>query len=228
MYSEATLGKYIKKVKDLVKNFKKLPLGKLKTSFSYGNTKIGKVLNVSLPAIVTCGNCAKCKELCYDIKACIQYPGTTEARARNKAILEKDRDEYFRRISEKCRRRRKNLYFRWHVAGEIVDFDYFCRMVEVARENPRFLFWTYTKMYGIVNAYVDKYGREAIPENFIIMFSEWRGVPMKNPHGFPVFTVVFKGETEPENMWKCPGNCDVCKEAHRGCIKGENTYNLEH
>ena len=202
----------------------------VRMAISQGNRKIGRVMNVSLPPILTCANCSECKFLCYDIKACNQYPNTViDARARNLAILLEDRDAYFRQIDEAISRRRKNKFFRWHVAGDILDADYLANMVDIARAHPDFVFWTYTKNYGVVNEYCERRGgRSAIPENLSIMFSEWRGMPMSNPFHFPEFSVVFKDdEVKPVGHY-CPGNCDICKEQHRGCIAGETTYCHEH
>lgn len=190
-------------------------------------------MNVSLMPVMTCGNCKECKGFCYDIKACLQYPDTViNARMRNTVLARKYRETFFALIDAKMSRRRKNKYFRWHVAGDILDMDYFVRMVENARRHPDFTIWTYTKMYKIVNAYCARYGRDAIPANFHIMFSKWDGLAMENPFNFPVFACRMKdGNKDPmawETMYKCPGNCDICKKACRGCIAGENTYNDEH
>ena len=199
-----------------------------KMCISSGNRKIGRVMNVSLPPVLTCANCKECMHICYDIKACLQYPQTViNARMRNYILLLKDRDEYFRRVDEKMRRRRTNKFFRWHVAGDIIDLDYFVRMVENARNHPDFTIWTYTKNYSVVNEYCDIYGVESIPSNLHIMFSEWRGLPMINPYHFPEFRVVFKDEEKPSGFY-CPGNCDICKACKRGCIGGETTYCNEH
>ena len=146
---------------------------------------------------------------------------------RNLAILEKDREVYFDRIEQAISRRRKNKWFRWHVAGDIVDFDYFVHMAEISREHPDFTFWTYTKNYAVVNSYCAVYGKDNIPANFTVMFSEWRGMPLDNPYGFPEFRVVFKDEQPPKGFY-CPGNCDICKEQRRGCVAGETTYCKEH
>jgi hypothetical protein len=177
--------------------------------------------------IVTCKNCGECRFYCYDIKACLQYSNVIDARTKNTVILQKDRDEYFRRIDEAMNRKRTNKYFRWHVSGDIVDLDYFRRMVENARNHSDFVIWTYTKNYDIVNEYCDKYGKNSIPVNFSVMFSEWKGLPMSNPYEFPVFACRMPEENERDysrKMWKCPGNCDTCKEAGRGCVKGESSY----
>ena len=199
-------------------------------AISAGNRKIGRVLNVSLPPVLTCANCSECRFLCYDIKACLQYPNVIDARARNLAILRADRAEYFKRIDDRLSRRRKNKFFRWHVSGDIVDSDYLARMIETANNHPDFVFWTYTKNYRVVNEYVAAHGgsRDAIPGNLSIMFSEWRGMPMDNPYRFPEFSVVFKNDPVKPVGHYCPGNCDVCKAARRGCIAGETTYCHEH
>lgn len=238
MFKNETLKKYQdnmrKKIAELTAIARKNP-DTLKTHFSNGNSKIGKVLNVSTAPVFTCHNCDGCRGFCYDIKACLQYTNTVlPARAENTVLAIHYRDKFFDEIEKKLKRRRAHKFFRWHVGGEIIDFDYFCRMVEVAKKFPDFYFWTYTKMYTIVNMYVEKYGRDAIPKNFTIMFSEWDGMPIYNPYNFPVFSCKLKAGNKnhtPDyfnNLWKCPGNCDICKKAGRGCMAAENTYADEH
>ena len=226
MYRRETIDRVLTMARETGKRLEAVPVDEIKIAISHGNRKIGRAMNVSLMPIFTCKNCDACKWLCYDIKACVQYPNTViDARMRNTILLRRDRDEFFSRIDAAISRRRKNKFFRWHVAGDIVDADYFARMVDIARRHDDFIFWTYTKVYGIVNAWIDENG--PLPENFHVMFSEWRGMPMDNPHGLPEFRVVFKDEEKPAGHY-CPGNCDICKNQHRGCVAGETTYCLEH
>ncbi len=223
-YSIESIRKVVRLLTECAEMYAARPLDDIKLCISKGNRKIGRAMNVSLPPILSCGNCKECQHFCYDIRACLQYPNTViDARIRNWTILNKNRDKYFSLIDEACTRRRNNKMFRWHVSGEIVDIDYFCRMVEIARKHPDFTFWTYTKMYAIVNEYCDKYGRESIPANFSVMFSEWRGVPMVNPYGFGEFRALYEGESIPKDAFYCPSNCDICKANGRGCIVNENT-----
>ena len=226
-YRTETLRKLMIRFRALLAYYMTLPVEQIKMCISAGNRKIGRVMNVSLPPILTCANCSGCLHLCYDIKACIQYASCLDARIRNLAILQLDRAEYFRRIEQAISRRRTNKYFRWHVAGDIIDIDYFDHMVRIAREHADFVFWTYTKNYGVVNAWVAEHGLENIPANLSVMFSEWRGMPMDNPYGFAEFRVVFKDEERPQGFY-CPGNCDVCKAAGRGCVARETVYCMEH
>ena len=172
MYSKETLEKVraelTRKTREYIAT---QDAARVKLAISAGNRKIGRVMNVSLPPMLTCHNCAQCQQICYDVKACAQYPDTViDARARNLAILKLDRDAYFARIDAAMNRRRKNKFFRWHVAGDIVDLDYFVRMVENARKHPDFIIWTYTKHYAIVNQYCETFGRDSIPKTCISCF----------------------------------------------------------
>lgn len=123
-------------------------------------------------------------------------------------------------------RARKIRWMRWHTGGEIVDYDYLCRMMEVARAVKNFTFWAYTKRYALVNQYIREHG--PLPENFKMMFSEWDGLPMDNPYGLPVFKCRLKGTPVPDIAWKCPGKCDICNRLGRGCVAGESAWIDEH
>lgn len=232
-YKQETIKKMLENAGELIRRYSRMNPDDIPLCISNGNTKIGRVMNVSHMPILGCPNCKKCSRFCYDVKACVRFANSTlDARVRNWVILKHDRDGYFLRIEEKINRRRRNKYFRWHVAGDIIDRDYFERMVAIAERHPDFLFWTYTKTYGIVNGYIADGGK--IPANLKVMFSEWDGVAMENPYGLPIFTVRLKDGNKNharewfDNLFRCPGNCDVCKKLNRGCIAGEDTYNDEH
>ncbi len=229
-YKQETIKNLMVKAREIRKHFENMKASDLKVSVSMGNRKIGRVMNVSTMPIMACGNCKECSGYCYDVKACIQYRNVLDARIRNLVMAVKYRDEFFRQIDNRISRRRVNKYFRWHVAGDILDYDYFSRMVDIARKHPGFVFWTYTKMYHIVNQYIAN--GNIVPGNFHIMFSKWDGLAMDNPYNFPVFACRMKdGNVDYipfESYYKCPGNCDICKQANRGCINGENSYADEH
>lgn len=235
MLKKATIKKVLGNVKKSMSDFLAMDPEKLHVSISRGNDKIGRVLNVSTSPVITCGNCKECAPFCYAMRDLYRFANTViPARAKNTVLAMYHRDKYFAEIDKAMSRKRTNKYFRYHVAGEIIDFDYLCRMVETARNHPDFIVWTYTKMHALVNLYCKTYGREAIPNNFIIMFSEWDGMPLINPYNFPIFTCKLKkgNKNHPaeyfETLYKCPGNCDDCKRDKRGCIVGESTYCNEH
>lgn len=230
MYTNEGIKKAIDGIKQAIEQANSAPLEELKVCISDGNKKIGNTLNVSLPPVITCGNCSGCMRYCYDIKAVLQYANVRSARAKNYSILTRSPEKYFSEIVKKLEKRRKNKFFRWHVSGDIPNYEYLCSMVYIARLFPSFRFWTYTKRYDIVNQYVREHGgnRACVPSNLSIMFSEWRGMPMVNPFGFPEFRVVMKGEKKPENVKWCCGNCNVCIHANSHCVKGETVYCMEH
>ncbi len=233
MYKLDTIKRMIASANGYKAKYEKVDIAAVKPCISTGNTKIGRVLNVSLMPVMTCGNCEHCMGYCYDVKSCVRFPDTViDARMRNTVLLQRDRDAYFKAIADKCARRRKNMFFRWHVAGDIVDIDYLDRMIAIARQFPNFRFWTYTKMYRLVNEYVRTHGgnrQTAIPSNLSIMFSEWSGVEMPNPYGFPKFSCRLASEHDKVMTgYHCTGNCDVCKKNNCGCVVGQTSWIDEH
>ncbi len=238
-YKQETIKKYVQDMKASMVNYSQIyddmpGMAYHDICISTGNRKIGRVHNVSTAPIITCGNCSHCSGMCYDVKANIQYKNVLDARARNTVIATEHRDKFFAGIRYYISKRKTNKYFRWHVGGEILDLNYFSEMVDIAWLFPDWTFWTYTKMHSIVNEYCDMFGKNAIPSNFTVMFSEWDGMPLVNPYNFPVFTCKLKDGNKNhdaayfEKLYKCPGNCDICKNLHRGCIAGETTYADEH
>lgn len=226
-YTIETLKKFYDIAESLIAYYMTLPIDQLKICITNGNSKIGHVMNVSLLPIFTCiNNCHGCRFFCYDIKACMQYKNVIMARARNTVLLWRDRDKYFELVEKKISHRRKNKYFRWHVAGDIIDLDYFERMIEIAKNHKDFVFWTYTKQYTIVNNYCDKYGKNSIPSNFSIMFSQWDGIEIVNPYNFPEFRVYDDITNVKEHV--CPGNCELCLNAKTGCPYGVTSAVKKH
>ncbi len=226
-YTIETLKKFYSTAESLIAFYMALPIDSLKICITNGNKKIGHVMNVSLLPIFTCiNNCQGCRFFCYDIKACMQYKNVIMARARNTVLLWRNRDKFFDLIDKKISHRRKNKYFRWHVAGDIIDLDYFERMVEIAKNHKDFVFWTYTKQYDIVNTYCDRYGKQSIPSNFSIMFSQWDGIEIVNPYGFAEFRVV--DDIKTAKGFICPGNCEFCLKNRCGCPYQQTVTNEKH
>lgn len=237
-YSRETIEHFITLARYWMDYYSRQDIDTLHVSISEGNDKIGHAWNVSTLPVFTCPNCDECKWLCYDIRDCLLYGdgdknNTIKARAKNTVILLKDRDRFFREIDAFLSTRRKHKYFRWHVGGECKDTDYAVRMIDIAHRHADWTMWTYTKNYKAMNEAIDfvntrKGMTRGVPANFTIMYSEWRGMKMDNPHRQPEFRVVFKSDTVKPVGYYCPGNCDICKANHRGCIAGETTYCNEH
>ena len=196
-----------------------------RVSISAGNTKMGAIPSVSLPPVITCAKGCKCAQKCYAAKLCRIRKSVREAYQRNLDILTSNPAAYWQQVKAAAM---ITKYFRFHVSGDIVDSDYLNNMVEIAREIPGTKFLAFTKQYSLVNEYADT---EEIPANLKIIFSAWPGMPMDNPHNFPVANVIFKGQ-QPADDWKiCGGNCMECACKGIGCwelSKGEQIAFYEH
>lgn len=137
-----------------------------KLSISEGNTKVGKVHNISLPPGTSCQEGVACKNDCYAMKAWRQYPATRDAWQRNWDAWKADPDAYFGEIAQFCAEKGVQR-FRWHVAGDIPDFKYYEGMCAVARCCDKTQFLAFTKNFDAALK-----GR---PENLKIVVSMWPG-----------------------------------------------------
>ena len=194
---------------------------------TFGNGKTGKNMMFSTCAGITCPNCAGCINYCYAFRIELRFPDTVlQNHISNTANLFLDLPGTFSALwSIIDENKSKYKFFRWHESGEIYSYDYFVYMVKTADLFPDVTFWTYTKNYKVVNAYIEKNG--ALPKNLKIMFSAGFN-PVENLYNLPLFYCVKKGENAPAGFYQCPGNCDYCKKHKTGCIAGANTYCNEH
>lgn len=223
-YKEETLNSYTARALEAIATASRLE--QIHIHIAKGNRKVGRVRNVSLMSRICCGNCKTYEHYCYDIKAALQYKTVMTARAENTALAYRDRKEYFNQIVESLTPKCKIKAFRFHVGGEILDEEYLRGMCYVALMRPDWKFWTYTKMYDIVNRFIRNCG--SLPENLVILYSKDQNSYVDNPFGMPEAYTVIKGDLEPSDKVKCPGNCETCLEGGFGCPFGDSVYFLEH
>lgn len=186
---------------------------------SGGNAKLGAIMNVSLPPVVTCHNCSGCKNYCYAVRTYNRFPDTAAGWNDNYMLFLSDPAEYFRGINKAVKTQR---FFRWHVSGDIVNTDYLQGMILVARENPKCEFLAFTKAYEIINAAIaDGW---TIPENLHLIYSASPGVAMHNPYRLPECHINFQDPAlntyhgGAEYVHQCGGNCTECAVAGCGCF----------
>jgi hypothetical protein len=188
-----------------------------KISISNGNSKMGAIPSVSLPACVTCNPSAPCFKKCYAAKLERIYSSVKNAYARNLDILSDDPAAYWQQVKAAAVVTR---FFRYHVSGDIPNAAYFAEMVKTAEEIPTTKFLAFTKQYQTVNDFLN--GGGVIPENLKIIFSSWGAWKCENPHNLPTSEVIFKG-CEPSEDWKiCGGNCTECACRGVGCWEVRN------
>lgn len=126
--------------------------------------------NCKFPPCFTSGNCYAI----YDM----MYPKVRAKAVHNTVLIEKY-PEYFERSYLQM-----NLLGmpRLHVEGDFVNV----KELDIVNKNTKTLTMAYTKHYNMVNKYFDKHEKNP---NLVIIFSEWNGYPMRNPHNFPVSKV---------------------------------------
>ena len=186
-------------------------------SISKGNTKMGAIPSVSLPACVTCNPSAPCFKKCYARRLAARRATVRDAYQRNLDILSTDPASYWLQVKAAAITTR---FFRYHVSGDIPNIDYLYNMVKIAEELPNTNFLAFTKQYTIVNEFLN--AGYKIPQNLKILFSNWGAWKCENPHNVPVCEIVLKG-SEPAQDWKiCGGNCTLCACRGMGCWELKN------
>jgi len=170
-----------------------------------GNTKLGKISNLSLLPCVTCAKDAPCRlSGCYAKK--LLYPGARKAWTNN-TKLSKNPVKFFQNMREQFTDRPVK-WFRFFVAGDCPSYSFFCKMMEFVGEYPNTKFLIFTKRYGWSNQWLRNH---ICPSNTTILFSAWPGYKMNNPHKLPVAWMRDgRDKRIPSNAIECPGNCEHC------------------
>jgi hypothetical protein len=184
---------------------------RMKVYVSPGNTKLGKVLNVSLPPIITCRCNAPCRNKdCYALKAWRQYPGTRAAWRGNLEAYQRNADDYFDALVVAFKRSKTRLV-RYHVGGDVPDETYLAGMLRVARELPKKQFLTFTKQYELL----ESLKKIHVPANLNIIASAWPGLEMPAGLVEKFSTAWLRDPNKPDpripaDARACPGNCASC------------------
>ena len=181
-------------------------------SMSNNNSKTGKAcLNLAFP-VCTCREDAPCKVGCYANKGRQTMANVQGAYYRNLRLYYEDPDNFFEQIY--CKVKFSGLpKVRWFDSGDIPEYDFFVRMVELCKKTPNVKHMAFTKKYKIVNEYIDKHGD--LPDNLNVVFSAWHKLwYVPNPHGLAIAYVDFNDKTLnpdiPKNAFRCPGRESTC------------------
>jgi len=198
-----------------------------RVSISNGNSKMGKIASVSLPAWTTCKRCG-CWGKCYAKKLERIRPSVRNAYERNLSILQNAPDTYWREVEAAIMTSR---FFRFHVSGDIPDKEYLNRMLDLAERNQHCQILCFTKKFELVNEVLDD-GR-VIPSNLHLLFSAWRDLLMDNPYNLPTAHVRYRDgyTTASDEAVECGGNCTTCALTDGGCWalkRGEQVVFNEH
>lgn len=189
----------------------------LQISISRGNIKMGAIPSVSLPACITCNPDAPCFKQCYAVRMERLHNSVKDAYINNLQVLQSEPAVYWLQVKTAATVTR---FFRYHVSGDIPNYEYLLNMIKTAEEIPGTRFLAFTKQYNFVNEFINQGG--TIPNNLKIILSNWGAWKCYNPHGLPVCEVIFK-DTVPSDNWKiCGGNCTDCACRSVGCWELKN------
>ncbi len=174
-----------------------------------------------------CTNCDDCTGYCYNWKA-YRYVSTLKGRFYRMYQLLAHMDEVEKRLTKQCK---EGQVYREHIEGDIYSDEYFEMLIRIAENNPKSMFYTYTKHYDRVERYASR-----IPANFQIAISydennnNVEQIKRLNGQGNKIFYTSNKDkENKPvynnldlfphsDKTVNCLGKCEICMN----CTQGDN------
>ena len=138
---------------------------------SPGNSKLGKLPNVSLVPGRDCRNCKACIGTCYAMKAYKAWPSVKANWTENSDLLRTDPDAYFTEVRAYLTRTSPVL-FRIHVAGDFVSLDHILDWVLVAQDYPSVRFLAFTKSFDLLPDPTE------LPRNLSVVVSLFPGMEL--------------------------------------------------
>jgi len=184
----------------------------IRLNISLGNTKLGKVPNVSLPAIKTCPPNIPCIKECYCNSNVFYWQMAREKWEENYQLYQTDPHGYFLQLNNFLVKK-KPPYFRWHVSGDVPDEEYKNKMIRLMLIHPQTKFLMFTKRYSwnFHEAAPLTFSKDELP-NFKVKYSVWgTTVPVKIPRAWVIPQEnIPKGEEVYMGRKVCKGKCDDC------------------
>lgn len=200
-----------------------------KLTLSKGNSKIGHVINFSLPSKITCpGKTEWCDKHCYAARIERMYPNVKKAWAENFEIAKSD--NFVKEMTEALKKiPKKYTVIRIHVSGDFFNEKYIRDWIEVIKAHPNLSFYAYTKAWRVPKM-LDALEDLTNLLNMTLFAST--DISTKSGVG-PIFMrEAFAGDNKPimkdRTFTKCPaqGNiaktCDQCKL----CSKASSAVNI--
>jgi hypothetical protein len=170
---------------------------------SAGNSKLGKIPNVSLTPIKSCPNGIPCAKDCYACKHAYNlYPSVRLLWDKNLYILRQGGvDEFFNRLYSEFK---PCKFFRIHVGGDFFSQEYLDGWKQFARKHPETIFLAFTKAHAL--------NYSNLPSNLKIVFSMWPGfgdTKKQRPRAWMRDSNNLDNRI-PMDAIECPGSCDTC------------------
>lgn len=161
-----------------------------KVHFYNGNIKVGDMLtfnklagNVEINGCVgSCGkHCTGCwnsenwkKSPCYVAKSYVQYGDKViNSHIVNTLAMREDPWVTVYELDKQLKRKKKVKPVRQHSSGELESAEELKAWMWLAKENPLWTFYVYTKAFEIVDKVLTETPKEELPTNYFINISVW-------------------------------------------------------
>lgn len=149
------------------------------------------------------GCCSGCVSNCYAVSDAKRYHNTViKSQGNNTLLARHDREKFFNDV-QRFIDHNMIAAIRVHSSGEFLNYDYFTKWMDLAKNNPDVKFYCYTKRYNFVEKYIGS--GEKIPENFAINISIWNN-NYNNPYNLQEFIYDDGSDPELENIPHCPAS----------------------
>lgn len=190
-----------------------------------GNSKTGKRVYTWSMLPGEKGTCVcTCKE-CYAMTGFYNMPSVIESLTKNTAIVENDIDFFYRAVSAQLETIGSGE-IRIHAAGDFATKnmeEYAATWKKIVVENPRFMFWTYTKVRELENLFDDT-------ANGNIVKSIIDGIGVNYGHCDYIIAAYKKLKAMGANVYIC--RCGIDKNQHcencGHCSKADFVLFIEH
>lgn len=187
-------------------------------SISHSNRKMGgATASVSLLTACTCSEKMPCYKDCYARRMENMRPSIYNSYLNNFIIYKKNPQLFFDSVLSAML---TSLYFRFFVSGDIPDIEFLKLAFETCKKAPRCRVLMFTKKAYYVNSLLES--GEKMPENLVIIFSNWGDFKPVNPYNMPVSNVYNNINDIPKTAHLCGGDCLQCQLAGRGCWYAKN------
>ena len=169
---------------------------------SSGNSKLGKIPNVSLTPIKSCPKGIPCAKDCYACKhAYSVYPSVKRLWDDNLQRAKIYGHTFFHALENEFK---PTKFFRIHVGGDFFSQEYLDGWKQFARKHPQTIFLAFTKAHAL--------NYSNLPNNLKIVFSMWTNFGDTKKQRPRAWMRDHKNIDKriPKDVIECPGSCDTC------------------
>lgn len=180
---------------------------------SPGNKKLGSIPSFSLLPIVTCPSRILCAKDCYAARMCKFRSSVATSWSRNTLEVKTNIDNVFSDLNAWLGRNRPE-FFRIHVGGDFITYEYFERWKALCALHPGTRFLAFSKA-----EFCFKATGPTDPGNLTLIVSNWPGddanISVVVRRLYPQAWVRIKDTPDsriPEDALSCSGNCETCHD----------------